>query len=192
MLFEEFGATAKVPALRFSKVRDLTELEWFRASSVEELPLEPGVYAWVDPDTDTVHYHGSGNGADGLRGRLRNQLRWQTSQRDRIARAKATDDIDYWYRVAIESPAIRLAAESNVELWVAVAAKPAWTLGTEEDAQLPSTALGWESFIYECSHLVTGRRSLLGGGAWESKPGTLGWHMERVAWSRLRQVTGKY
>ncbi|MDI9928673.1 hypothetical protein [Rhodococcus sp. IEGM 1341] len=190
MLFEEFCGTAQVRGLTFTAVSELTKLDWFQAASVDELPIERGVYAWVNPATDIVHYHGSGSGASGLQGRLRGQLLWRVNQLKRINFAEASGDIDDWFRVMSESPAIRLTAESSMELWVAVADEPNWTLGTEEDAYRPSTALSWESFIYECSHLVTGRRSLLGGGAWESKPGTLGFVMERVAWSRLRQVSG--
>lgn len=190
MLFEEHCGTAQVSGLTLAAVSELTKLDWFRVSSADEVPLDPGVYAWVDPVSDVVHYHGSGRGAKGLRGRLSGQLQWLVNQRERITSAEASGDIDDWFRVVIESPAIRLAAESNVELWVALAHEPAWNFGTDEDDDRPSTALGWESFIYECSHLVTGRRSLLGGGAWESKPGTLGFVMASVAWSRLRQVSG--
>ncbi|WP_278262840.1 hypothetical protein [Nocardia sp. AG03] len=188
--FEEFAGTARIPAIKFVAVRELTQLHWRKVTEPVEIPAAGGVYAWVDPATDLVHYHGSGSGAAGLRKRLGDQLRWQAAQRQRIADAERLDEIDSWFRVVIESPAIRLAAEGAFDLWIAVAREPEWSLGTEEDANLPTSPLGWESFIYECSHLVTGRRSLLGGGAWESKPGSLGYVMERVAWSRLRQVRG--
>lgn len=190
-MFEEFGGIAHISGLRFAALKDLTELDWFKVATLDEVPRDRGVYAWVDPASDVVHYHGSGDGVQGLHGRLRGQLRWRSQQRVRLSLAQESDDIDAWYRVVIESPAIRLAAESEVELWVAVAREAVWVLGTEEDEVRPSTARAWECFIYECSHLVTGRRSLLGGGAWEAKPGTLGYSMEKVAWSRLRQVSGR-
>ncbi|GAA2375819.1 hypothetical protein [Gordonia cholesterolivorans] len=185
--FTKFYGTAAVPAIRFEAVRDLTQLDWRKVDDASEIPTEPGVYAWVDQD-GFVRYHGSGRGAAGIHGRLRNQLSWRQNQRNRIAAAEKDDDIDEWFRAAIESPAIRLTAEIDCDLWVAVATDSSWELGTDEDDDLPTTALGWESFISELSHLTTGRRSLLGGGAWESKRGTLGDTMERVAWSRLQQV----
>lgn len=185
--FKKFYGTAAVPAIRFEAMRDLTALDWRKVDDPSAIPNERGVYAWVDSE-GLVRYHGSGRGAGGVRGRLRNQLTWRRQQRERIVAAEREDDIDLWFRAAIESPAIRLTAETDCVLWVAVAAEPTWSLGTVEDEDLPRTALGWETFISEVSHLTTGRRSLLGGGAWESKPGTLGAKMERVAWSRLQQV----
>ena len=185
--FKKLYGTAAVPAIRFEAVQDLTALDWRKVDDPSEIPSEPGVYAWVDTE-GFVRYHGSGRGAAGLHGRLRNQLSWRRNQRERIAAAETDDDVDRWFRAAIESPAIRLTAETDCELWVAVAMDPPWVLGTAEDDDLPTTALGWETFISELSHLTTGRRSLLGGGAWESKPGTLGEKMERVAWSRVQQV----
>lgn len=185
--FERFYGTASVPALRFEAVRVLTGLQWRKAVDSREIPAERGVYAWVDSE-GFVRYHGSGSGAEGVRGRLRDQLTWRRQQRERIAAAERENSVDLWFRAAIESPAIRLTAETDCELWVAVATDPQWLLGTVEDDDLPRTAVGWESFISELSHLTTGRRSLLGGGAWESKRNTLGATMERVAWSRLQQV----
>jgi len=95
-------------------------------------------------------------------------------------------------RVALHEPVGAAGGDVDVdgddELWVAPAMDPPWSFRTDEDDDLPTTALGWECFISELSHLTAGRRSLLGGGAWESKRGTLGAKMERVAWSRLQQV----
>ncbi|MFZ2242990.1 MAG: hypothetical protein WAV90_26115 [Gordonia amarae] len=187
-MFEEFTGKAHVPAITFEAVKLATGLDWFEVTSKDQLPKAPGVYCWVDPETDLVHYHGAGEGASGLWTRLGNQLRFRTYQRDRIAAAETEDDM-FW--VLAESPAIRMAAETNVHPWAAVAREPEWRLDDVDDDALPSSARGWESFIYECSHLVAGRRSLLGGGAWESKHGSLGSVMENVAWSRLRNIHDK-
>ncbi len=80
-------------------------------------------------------------------------------------------------RVALHEPVGAAGGDVDVdgddELWVAPAMDPPWSFRTDEDDDLPTTALGWECFISELSHVTAGRRSLLGGGAWESKRGTL-------------------
>lgn len=40
------------------------------------------------------------------------------------------------------------------------------------------------------SHLVAGRRGLIGGGAWESKSGTTGAQMTLTAWAQLLEING--
>lgn len=186
--FSTLRGIAAVPAIRFDAVVELTGLDWREATETGEIPKTPGVYAWVD-HAGLVIYHGSGMGSHGLRGRLGREMGWGENQRRRIREYDSTDPDDGAWILG-ESPVIRMIAEQRPQLWVAQAAPASWTIPDHPGLAMPATAVGWEIFIYACSLYVAGRRSLLGGGAWEAKKGSLGADMEWTAWYRLRQVMG--
>lgn len=128
-------------------------------------------------------YHGSGSGKSGLHGRLSNQLRWRANQRSRIElNPKMLSEQDA-YDLAREVPAVQQAADDRL-LFYAIAETASWSVERNE-IMPPRGALEWESFISAMSLLATGHRSLIGGGAWESKAGTIDQLMTDLAWDRL-------
>lgn len=69
-------------------------------------------------------------------------------------------------------------------LYYAVAKPAPWSVDRNTILP-PESALECETFISTLSLLVTGHRGLIGGGAWESKSGTIGQLITDLAWDRL-------
>lgn len=187
-MFGDLVSNYEVQGLTLEAVRSLTGLSWVRVDQKSDIPIEPGVYGWFDPTPPNVMvYHGSGSGAGGLYGRLANQFRWQANHRDRMLAFDLDPTEDNGYERAAESPVIREYTERGLVLYAAVAAPASWVVPTS--LATPANAIEWETFIYSASHLATGRRSILGGGAWENKSGSLAEHMASVAWDRMVAVS---
>lgn len=187
-MFGDLVSKYEVKGLTLEAVRTLTGLTWVRVDQKRDIPVERGVYGWFDPTPPNVMvYHGSGSGAGGLYSRLANQFRWRSNQGDRLRAFQADPTEDNGYDLAVESPAIREYTERGLVLYTAVAAPAAW--GVPSGLAAPGNAIEWETFLYSASHLATGRRSILGGGAWESKSGSLADHMASVAWDRMVAVS---
>ena len=196
-MFNEFSGAVQVKALTLSAVQRITGLDWNRVeidapAAKSTIPTETGVYLWVNPEApQCLRYHGSGTGADGLRGRLSGQLTWRSKQ---LARQKRFRDDDQWvhgWERAEEVPVVRAVAEDRLELWTAVARPATWCVPSWAEPsglQPPENALEWETFISEASRLAVGHRGIVGGGAWENKRNTLGDRMCHVAWYRLVEV----
>lgn len=190
-MFSEFTSEYTVRGLTLDAVRRLTDLNWFEIDSPADAPTEGGVYGWFDPAApNTMVYHGSGSGAGGLRKRLTNQLRWRVSQRARTAAFGSDSDEIAGYNLAAESPAIRENSERQLRLYVAIA-EPVM-LVDPTGLVMPDNAVEWETFIYAASHLAAGRRSILGGGAWENKSGKLPERMSGVAWRRMVELAADW
>ncbi|MEV8183402.1 hypothetical protein [Specibacter sp. NPDC078692] len=179
---DQYRASILVQAVTATSIKLATGLDWIKVTNSVQIPSKSGVYMHVDSTTDCMVYNGRGVGKAGLKGRLSNQRRWIQEHLTRLETATTFED---HFFVAREVPAVRTPAEKNLDLWVAVSGPATWNVPLNEGDYLPETGEQWESFMYAWSHLITGSRSLIGGGAWESKPGTTGDVMERVAWSRL-------
>lgn len=189
-MFDAYSTPANVRAITLDAVRVTTGLEWIQVDfSAPVIPHAPGVYVWVDTaEPHALRYHGSGSGAKGLWGRLSGQLRWRSNQRHRLERDLQSLSEQDAYDLAREVPAVQQAAGDR-RLFYAVAKPAPWTVGRNEIVP-PSEARQWESFISAISLHVVGHRGLVGGGAWESKVGTIDQLMTNLAWDRLVDVNG--
>lgn len=189
-MFSALSTPVPMEALTLEAVRQATGLDWVQVDlAAPELPAEQGVYAWADAaDPNALWYHGSGSGQGGLRARLTNQLRWRTNQRTRAMADPASLSEQDAFDLAREVPAVQQAAKER-QLHYAIAKPAPWTVERSEIVP-PAGALEWEAFISAVSLLITGHRGLVGGGAWESKAGTIGHRMTDLAWDRLVDLQG--
>lgn len=186
-MFDAFKAPIEVYSLRLESLIEITGLSWSRYKGPSDLPLGEGVYGWFTPAVPQVlMYHGRGIGTAGLSKRAGDELRFASYQRARLEAFEETRNNDTGWAVANEVPVIRQIAERGLELWFAPAHTAPWSFSNGH--QLPSSAIEWESFISAVSHLVTGLRSIIGGGAWESKAGSLARSMCETAWARLYEL----
>ncbi|GAA3871107.1 hypothetical protein GCM10022381_12780 [Leifsonia kafniensis] len=85
---------------------------------------------------------------------------------------------------------IREYTERGLKLYAAIAEPASWSVPAEP--RTPAKAVEWETFINAASHLATGRRSIIGGGAWENKAQSFAEHMTSVAWDRLVAVSSDW
>lgn len=139
------------------------------------IPADPGIYAWAGDRAAPIVYHGRGVGGRGLRGRLGNELSWGLG----YATAVAVDaDPVRNVEVGGEVPLVRLASGGGLRPFYLVEQPAPWADG-------PSSASEWEAFVSEASRIITGHRSLVGGGAWEAKAGSVGDRMWTAAQQRL-------
>ena len=184
-MFDQFRTPIMRSTIDLETVVRLTGLEWQQYPDAD-LPREAGVYGWFHPANDALIYPGKGDGVGGLHTRLNGHLRWREGHRRRMAEHyEASTDASAWF-VASEVPVVRQIAESDLQLWFAIAQYDPWSL--EGGYVTPETAVEWESFLMETMSLIAGSRSLIGGGAWESKPNSLGRRMQVVAWRRLMDL----
>lgn len=183
-----FSATTGVTGLTRFGVEKLTGLEWVPVTTIEALPTEAGIYGWFTPDEDEVlHYHGRGTSGLGLRKRLGDQISWVASQRLRVARNDEGPDEDTLWAVLNEVPVIRQIEARGLKAFYAIVKPAPWTVPITTEP--PVEADEWESFLSAASHLQTGTRSILGGGAWEYKIGSLAHRMTQVAHERLLDLS---
>lgn len=189
-MFDSFSAPVSTRALTLEAIREVTGLTWVQVNpAMPVLPVEQGVYAWFDAEMPhAMWYHGSGTGKSGLRGRLLNQLRWRRNQIDRASADQTALSEQEAFDLAREVPAVQQAAQGR-QLHYAIAEPAPWSIERSELTP-PRGALEWESFLSSLSLLVTGHRGLVGGGAWESRVGTLGDRMTDMAWDRLVDLQG--
>jgi len=189
-VFNSFSVPAQSQVLAFEAVRLTTGLEWIQVDlDTPQLPQAPGVYAWVDAAAPNgLRYHGNGSGKGGLHRRLTDQLRWRANQRHRLGVDERSLTEQDAYDLAREVPAVQQAAGDR-HLHYAIAEPASWSID-RSDIVPPREAREWESFISAVSLLVTGHRGLVGGGAWESKAGTIDQLMTDLAWDRLVDVSG--
>lgn len=188
-MFAEFSASVTTRALTLSAVRSTTGLDWKKVDSDDPVIMEDeGVYVWIDPETDGMFYNGSGSA--GLNVRLGNQLRWRKKQLDRLSLYRKQGHWKQAWDFASEVPAVRSIAERGLVCWHAAAQPASWVPQIDDDA--PETALEWEAFIMEVSHLAVGHRGIIGGGAWDSKRKTLANRMLPIAWDRMTEVAGNW
>lgn len=163
-------------------IEHITELGFRRVESMEDLPREPGAYLWAAHWSAPTMYIGSAAGAKGLRQRVGNELRWQAEH------LLALENGDPYETEAVtQVPLVRIVAEHGLVCFAAVAQEASWTV-SDSDLQLPAGAKEWERFIQEAHALITGHRSVLGGGAWENKADSLGDRMQETALARLRNL----
>lgn len=190
-MFSAFSARVQTRALTLDAVRQATGLTWIEVDlGAPQIPTAQGVYAWVGADAPhALWYHGSGTGKGGLRVRLSNQLRWRANQQAYTSRDQSTLTEQEAWDLAREVPAVQQAAIAGQRLMYAIAEPATWSV-ERSDITPPQGALEWESFISALSLLVTGHRGLVGGGAWESKSGSIGQLMTELAWDRLVDVRG--
>ncbi|PLC10691.1 hypothetical protein AUQ48_16665 [Kocuria flava] len=166
-------APVTIECLTPAGVAFLTGLEFQKITARSELPTVAGVYAWSTDWDAGNYYNGCAAGVEGLRGRVAQQM----SQRD-LYRADLTshtgpklDNGRYvWW-----NPLVKFGVEMDLVPFVApIAPAPSWvdelvSLGCLAPEHAPKTVTDWEAFIFECSRLLTGHRSLLGGNAsWSS------------------------
>lgn len=189
-MFDALSTPVETRAVTLDAIRRITGLDWDQVDlTAPQIPYAPGVYLWVDAAAPhALRYHGSGTGKGCLHDRLSKQLAWRTNQRRRLAADPNSLTEEDAYELSAEVPAVHQAA-GNRELFCAIAQPARWSI---ERSQIdpPNTALEWEAFISAVSLHVADHRGLVGGGAWESKAGTLGHLMTDLAWDRLVDVNG--
>lgn len=183
--FRNLSVPLEVRAASLSGVFKATALPWKKVEAGEEIPKEGGVYMIANRPAKAMIYHGKASGSQGLRGRLSNQLRWAKQQQVRTANAKTYED---YFHESFEVPAVRAMAHPDSELWIAVTSKASWNVPLNNGHYIPETPEHWEAFLYAWSHLVAGHRSIIGGGAWEAKPGTMNFVMNQVAYTRFHDM----
>lgn len=169
-------------ALTPEGVSRITGLAFRRAEQISDLPEAPGAYLWAADWTGPCLYFGAAAGTRGLRHRVGNEFRWQAQYRQVLDRYDPLES-----EAVTEVPLVRIAAELHLRCYVAEAIPAVWNVD-DASLQVPATALEWERFIQEASAVVTGHRGVIGGGAWESKAGSLGDRMQAVAIARLRDL----
>lgn len=189
-MFDAFSTPVQTRAITLDAVQKTTGLEWVPIDFDDpKIPAEQGVYVWVESaPPHALWYHGSGSGNGGLRQRLAAQLRWRANQSARLSVDLDSLSEQDSYDLAREVPAVQQAAKGRL-LHYAIAGPAPWSVERNE-IEPPQNALEWESFISAVSLLTVGHRSIVGGGAWESKTGTIGHLMTDLAWDRLCDVLG--
>ncbi|MGV2852841.1 hypothetical protein ACNPON_02555 [Glutamicibacter sp. AGC13] len=181
--FRNQSVPLEVRAASLSWVFKATDLPWKNELN-DEIPKEGGIYMIANRPAEAMIYHGKASGSQGLHGRLSNQRRWARQQRERTANAKTYED---YFHESFEVPAVRAMAHPDSELWIAVTSKASWNVPLNNGHYIPETPEHWE-FLYAWSHLVAGHRSIIGGGAWEAKPGTMNFIMNQVAYTRFHDM----
>ena len=190
--FPAFSAPVCTRAVTLAAIVLSTGLTWIQVDLDDpRIPVEPGVYVWVDRDPPhALWYHG--NGSTGLRGRLLTQLRWRAAQRAGLEARRGAHAVamteQHAFDLARELPAVQQSVNGR-DLYCAVARPAPWSV-ERSDIEPPSSAVEWEFFISAVSLLTVGHRGVIGGGAWETKGGTLGALMTDLAWDRLVDVAG--
>lgn len=185
-------ASAEVPCLTPAAVELITGLAFVEHDSVATLTAERGAYLWALGRTEAVIYTGAASGRGGFRQRVGNEFAWREDARANAnaGRHAKVDLLDSGYTDWV--PLVRGITERPVRAYTAAASPANWTvsgLGTNgEPLQTPATPSEWESFILGLSWILTGHRSLLGGGAWEPKVGSLNYRMHDTALARLRDL----
>lgn len=188
-MFTELSAPVTIRGITLSAVQSTTGLDWKPIDPDNPVVMEAeGVYVWIDPKTNVMFYHGSGS--QGLNVRLGNQLRWRKKQLARVALYLKEKHWRQAWDYASEVPAVRTIAERGLVCWHAAAQPANWVPQVDDAA--PESALEWEAFISEVSHLAVGHRGIIGGGAWDSKRGTLANRMMPIAWDRMTEVTANW
>lgn len=193
MFFGRFQHSVSIPTISLDAIRELTDLAWVqvdRDAGSAALPSDAGVYVFAD-DNGAIFYIGKADGRAGLRRRVGNYAAWIANHNQRINQFFADPSEENGWRAAYESPTIRVAAERDLTTWYAVAKPATWQPVYDGDGieiPLPASAVEWEAFLREVSHMVCGHRGLIGSGAWESKAGSLADRMEKIAWARLIAV----
>lgn len=179
-MFETFCApVGPLMALTPDAVARISGLDFVPVKDRDDLPAEPGVYLWATDWAGPCFYFGSGAGASGLRGRVGNEFRWVREYLDWMAKGDPFET-----EAVTQVPLVRVVADLKLKCFAAAAAPASW----ESEHQAPSSAVEWERFVQETSALLTGHRSIIGGGAWENKVGGLGDRMQKVALARLRAL----
>lgn len=190
-MFAEFSVPVTTRALTLSAVQLTTGLDWKMIDPDAPVILEDtGVYVWIDPETGGMFYNGSGSGSTGLNARLSNQLRWRQNQLDRLDLYREQGHWRQAWDLASEVPAVRAIAERGLVCWHASAQPASWVPQIDDVA--PETALEWEAFIMEVSHLAVGHRGIIGGGAWDAKRKSLANRMLPIAWDRMTEVANNW
>lgn len=170
-------------ALTPAGVSRITGLEFRRVDTNAELPPAPGPYVWASSWEGPSFYFGSGSGGKGLRGRVGNEFRWRREYLEWLAEGDPFDT-----GAVTQVPLVRVVSELGLTCFAAEARVAPWVAALDGTAQAPETAQEWERFVQEASALLTGHRSIIGGGAWENKNGTLGDRMQAAALTRLRHL----
>lgn len=185
----QWSAPITVNCLTPQAVFALTGLDWHLAESASTLPTEQGVYVWAQSETSPIIYHGSASAQSGLRRRLGNEMRWCDEYLAELAGNDVDNSDPYGLRMADWVPMIRGAVDHRAKAWYAVARPCPWAdTAREVDADAPTSAREWEAFISECSRLITGHRSLLGGGAWNASRQSVEWRIGACAMQRVRDL----
>jgi hypothetical protein len=184
----DFVASIAVECLTPQAVQKLTGLDWQHIETKQDASQKPGIYVWAASEASPIVYHGRAVGKSGLRGRLANELRWQAEHRELYDKTRENGADVLGWNVTQEVPMVQGVVHHQAKCWAAVATTAPWPNWQWKDADAPSTAQEWESFISECSRILAGHRGLLGGGAWESKSGTVASRMASSAWARIHDL----
>lgn len=172
----------RLRALTPAGIDQITELHLRPVQNRAELPLSPGPYVWAESWEGAAFYFGSASGARGLAHRVGNEMRWKAEHLSWLG-----SEDPFTSGAAMEVPLIRTISELDLTCFIAEARPATWSVH-DGSLQTPVTAQEWERFIQETSSLLTGHRSLVGGGAWENKAGQLGERMQEIALHRIREL----
>ena len=175
-------------ALTPSAVSAITGLDLFEVTEPSALPLEGGIYVWASTYDSAILYHGAGAGLKGLLNRVGNEFKWRGWHLERLEAARESNTRLIDSEVVDEVPLVRVIAERDLRCWAAVAKPAPWAARLPAGVTPPITPREWECFVGEVMRILAGHRSLVGGGAWEAKNGSVTKLMEPAAWRRLQQL----
>jgi hypothetical protein len=137
------------------------------------IPRGPGVYVWAPGFDCGVWYIGSGSGWNGLWSRLGTWFAALEAMREQnVGPDPLVENGAAWW-----VPAVRAAHLAQLKCF---------GCPLPEDS-VPGAKV-WEARMQQANRIAAGNVSVLGGGAWENKKGSLAYEADQWAWDRLRAM----
>jgi len=148
----------------------ITGLELRYIPDRRSIPRGPGVYVWAPGFDGGVWYIGSGSGWNGLWSRLGTWFSALEAMRaDNVGPDPLVENGAAWW-----VPAVRAAHLNQLKCYGCSLA----------EISGPGAKV-WEARMQQANRIASGNVSVLGGGAWENKPGSLAYEADKWAWDQL-------
>jgi hypothetical protein len=160
-------------SLTVRALREITEIELRHIPDRQAIPRGPGVYVWAPGDDCGVWYIGSGSGWNGLWSRLGTWFGALEAMREQnIGPDPLVEHGAAWW-----VPAVRAAYLHQLRCY-----------GSPLPKDSSVSAKEWEARMQQANRIAAGNVSVLGGGAWENKKGSLASEADQWAWHRLQTM----
>lgn len=155
---------------------EITGIQLRHIPDRQQIPRGAGVYVWARGFDCGVWYIGSGSGWNGLWSRLGTWFGALEAMREQdIGPDPLVENGAAWW-----VPAVRTAYLEQLRCF-----------GSSLPEDSVPGAKVWEARMQQANRIAAGNVSVLGGGAWENKEGSLAYEANQWAWDRLLTMQGQ-